>query len=147
MGLQVICVGAGVASLATAIVLREHAESITLLEAADDLENMNVRAAGLAVYTNGANVLRDTLGIEPICDIHTVQGEVIRALSWKDGSQEREIRPPGNDWHMAHRGSLLDALLNKATSPDPKGKPANLLLGKTVTDVVSVVMLAPKNGC
>lgn len=142
MGLRVICVGAGVASLSSAIALREHAESITLLEAADSIESMNVRAAGLAIYTCGANILRDTLGLDPIHDIHAVQGQAIRAVSWKDGSPVREFAPPSNDWYMAHRGSLLDALLNKAVSSDAKGKPAELLMKKSVTEIVSLATAA-----
>ncbi|KAK7404157.1 hypothetical protein QQX98_010061 [Neonectria punicea] len=135
MSLRVICVGAGIAGLSTAIALREHAASITLLEASESVESMNIRAAGLTVYTCGANIMRDTLGLDPVGDVSAVQGHSIRAINWTSGSLDREIVPPTDDWYMAHRGSLLDALRSRATSPGGKGRAAKLLLGKIVTEI------------
>ena len=138
MGLRVLCIGAGVVGLSTAIALREHADSITLLEKAESVEDMNVRAAGLAIYTCGANILRNTLDMEPLRDVDAVQGQSIRQINWKEGSLSRELSFATNDWYMAHRGSLLDALLKKATAAEGKGKPARLLMGREVVEVVSV---------
>lgn len=137
MPLRVICIGAGVAGLSAAIACRENASSITLLEAAESMDEMNIRAAGIAIVSCGAHVMRNVLGLEPVADVDAVRGSAVRALNWTDGSVLRETNLPHHDWYTAHRGSLLDALLRKATSSEEKGVAAELLLGKKVKDVVS----------
>lgn len=136
MTLRVICVGAGIASLSAAVALRKHA-SIILLEAANNIEDANVRAAGIALFSCGVHVLKETLGIDPVEDVHGVKVNSILLMKWNDGLVEREIAPPGKKWYTAHRGSLLDALREKAISEKGEGVPAMLMYGKTVTDVVS----------
>ena len=95
--LHVVIVGAGIAGLSSAIVLRPHAAKITILERASDAASMNIRGAGLAQYTSAANVLRNNMGLQPLEELKMVQGQSIRAYSWQ-GTLTREITPPTNDW-------------------------------------------------
>ena len=133
--LRVICIGAGITGLAVAIALRGHVSSLVLLESAESVEKMNVRAAGLGLYPNSVSVLRESLGIDPLKDIRATPGKLIRRFNWH-GEKEFEMVLPGPDWYWAHRGSLLDALLDKAVSKEGNGEPAKLLLGKRVVEVV-----------
>lgn len=136
MPLRVVCVGAGLAGLSVAITLREDGATVTILEAAETVEQMNIRAAGLALYPCGTNILRDTLGLDPVGDCGMVRGEALPRFNWANGSLEGKAVPRGGDWFMAHRGALFDGLLKKASSTEAKGAPVQLLMGKKVTELV-----------
>ncbi|UZJ55767.1 hypothetical protein CBS101457_005087 [Exobasidium rhododendri] len=132
--LNVIIVGAGIAGLSSAIVLRPHASKITILEKASDATSMNIRGAGLAQYTSAANMLRNNFGLQPLGEMKMVQGKAIRAYGW-DGKLARELTPPTNDWYMAHRGTLLDELYRKATEEDGKTTHADVVFSQEVAKV------------
>ncbi|KAK2603766.1 hypothetical protein QQS21_004051 [Conoideocrella luteorostrata] len=134
MTLSVVCIGAGISSLSAAVALRPHVSRIVILEAAVNADQMNVRAAGLALLPCGTHVLQK-LGIDPGKDVQAVHMQSILEIEWKDGSLKRETGPLPPTCYTAHRGALLDALVKKATCTDGAGVPAELLLGKQATKV------------
>ncbi|QPG96932.1 hypothetical protein C2857_005504 [Epichloe festucae Fl1] len=137
MTLRVTCVSAGIASLSAAVALRKHVSSIILLEAAGNIEQMDVRAAGLTLLPCGTKVLQK-FGVDPIRDVQAVRVQSILELDWKDGFLRRETGPLPPTCFTAHLGALFDALVKKATGADDDGHgspPAQLFLGKKVVDV------------
>lgn len=135
-GLSIICVGAGITGSSVAIAMRQHASSITLLEASESVEAMNASGAGIALHNCAINILRDFFDIDPAEDIKAVPGRTMQLHSWKNGLVEWELNPP-LEWYLAHRGALLNALLKKATDVAGAGKPAKIVFGKRVVAVVS----------
>lgn len=128
-----IIVGAGIAGLSLAIMLRPHAH-ITILERSPDSRSMNIRGAGLAQYTPAAHILRNNLGLQPTQrGLDMVPGGTIRQWDWWTGQQVREVRPPTDDWYRAHRGSLIDSLFVRATEEDRTGsRPAQVIFSQQV---------------
>jgi 2-polyprenyl-6-methoxyphenol hydroxylase-like FAD-dependent oxidoreductase len=131
-GLSVIVVGGGIAGLAAARGLREQ-HRVTVIESSKFKNEI-----GAAVHL--------APNITPILLGWGIDLELLKPVPAKRILLERDhqnntladvvldsVKLYGSPWWWVHRGDLHAALRKLATDPNGPGKPAEILLGKTVT--------------
>ncbi|MBI6629822.1 FAD-dependent monooxygenase [Pontibaca salina] len=113
-GFNIVVIGAGIGGLVSALALRAHGASVTVLEQADSITELG---AGLQISPNGVVVLR-ALGLEPRLACDAVRG---RAVVLREHCQGREVLrldltqlAPEQHYFFVHRADLIDQLAQAA---------------------------------
>jgi salicylate hydroxylase len=127
---RIAVVGAGVAGLAIATMLRRHGVCCDLYEQTSALEPVG---AGIQLGPNGVRVLRD-LGVGPALAERGVAARSIEVRRWDDGDLLASVphgeaceAAYGAPYYLIHRADLQRALLS--------GLPDGVGLGRRVTGV------------
>jgi 2-polyprenyl-6-methoxyphenol hydroxylase-like FAD-dependent oxidoreductase len=101
----VTIVGAGIAGLCLALVLRKHDVEFRVIEQAPELTEIG---AGIQISANGMRVLR-WLGLEGPMKALACHPRFFRAVDWRDGRELHTIAYR-EEHYQIHRADLLDVL-------------------------------------
>jgi 2-polyprenyl-6-methoxyphenol hydroxylase-like FAD-dependent oxidoreductase len=101
----VTIVGAGIAGLCLALVLRKHHVEFRVIEQAPELTEIG---AGIQISANGMRVLR-WLGLEGSMKALACNPRFFRAVDWRDGRELHTIAYREEHFQI-HRADLLDIL-------------------------------------
>ncbi len=123
---MIVIVGAGIAGLCAALVLRRHGIDVRVLEQSSELAEVG---AGIQIGANGMRVLR-WLGLEDEMKAVACTPRFFRAVDWRDGREIHKF-PYREEHYQLHRADLLDIL--KGHLPD-----AVIQLGERVTGFVEM---------
>lgn len=108
--------GGGIAGLATAIGLRRHGASVTVLEQAEAIKEVG---AGLQVSPNGARVLR-ALGLGTGLKAIGVPAQAVELRDYRRPGVVARINlryaGPESSYYFVHRADLIDLLADAARS-------------------------------
>ena len=102
---KIVIVGAGIAGLCLALVLRKHGIAARVVEKAPALTEIG---AGIQISANGMRVLR-WLGLEDAMRAQACNPKFFRAVDWRDGHELHTIAYR-EDHFQLHRADLLNVL-------------------------------------
>jgi salicylate hydroxylase len=108
---KIVIVGAGIAGLCLALVLRKHGLAARVVEKAPALTEIG---AGIQISANGMRVLR-WLGLEDEMRAQACNPKFFRAVDWRDGHELHTIAYREEHYQL-HRADLLNVL--KAPLPE-----------------------------